>query len=266
MNNENSKNYYEKLDGIRAYACLGIVLMHVLLNGDFGISGFIFEKFIPFFTHFVGLFMVLSSFSMCCGYYEKIVSGNFDFERFYIRRYQRIFPFFSLLCTIELIYHHDLNSFFDWIADLSLAFGLIPNNHIEIIGVGWFIGVVFIFYMLFPFFCFLMKNKKRAWITMCIAFLLNYLCLIHFHDAVGRSVFIYSFIYFAAGGVIYLYREKLSDKKLFIPALLLSFLSLLAYFILFPFEYTLLVLFSFITIIGISSSGGELSIFYSAQN
>ena len=30
---------YENLDGIRAYACIGIVMMHVLANGNFGIRG-----------------------------------------------------------------------------------------------------------------------------------------------------------------------------------------------------------------------------------
>lgn len=263
--NISNKIYYEKLDGLRAYACLGIVFMHVLANGDFGLSSFLFEKFIPFFSSFVSLFMILSSFSMCCGYYEKVVTGNFDLEKFYIRRYHRIFPFFALLCTIELIYHHDLNSLFDWFANLTLAFGFIPNNHIEIIGVGWFIGIVFIFYMLFPFFVFLIKNKKRAWLALFAAVSLNLLCIIHFHDAIGRSVFIYSFMYFVAGGLIYKYRDKLSDPTLFIPSVFLSLLVLYAYFYYLPFEYTLLVLFCLITVIGISSGGVGGLLFCFAQ-
>ena len=62
-----SKERYENLDGIRAYACIGIVLMHVLANGGFGLTGFVFEKLIPSFTNFTLLFMLLSAFSLCVG-------------------------------------------------------------------------------------------------------------------------------------------------------------------------------------------------------
>ncbi|WP_158223266.1 hypothetical protein [Fibrobacter sp. UWS1] len=35
-------------------------------------------------------------------------------------------------------------------ADLTLAFNLLPNPDISVIGVGWFLGLVFLFYMIFP--------------------------------------------------------------------------------------------------------------------
>ena len=66
---------------------MGIVLMHVLTNGNFGLTGFVFEKFIPSFTNFTLLFMLLSAFSMCCGYYERIQDGTISLEWFYKRRY-----------------------------------------------------------------------------------------------------------------------------------------------------------------------------------
>ena len=46
---------YKGLDGLKAYAILGIALMHVLANGEYVIEGFVFEKLIPSFTNLVFL-------------------------------------------------------------------------------------------------------------------------------------------------------------------------------------------------------------------
>ncbi|KDS55941.1 acyltransferase domain protein [Phocaeicola vulgatus str. 3975 RP4] len=45
-------------------------------------------------------------------------------------------------------------SLFEAFMNCTLVFGLLPNNSLEVIGVGWFLGTVFLFYMLFPFFVF----------------------------------------------------------------------------------------------------------------
>jgi peptidoglycan/LPS O-acetylase OafA/YrhL len=65
------KERYDNLDGLRAYAAIGIVMMHVLANSRYVVNGFLFSRMIPSFTDFTFLFMVISAFSMCCGYYEK---------------------------------------------------------------------------------------------------------------------------------------------------------------------------------------------------
>ncbi len=97
---------YENLDGIRAYACIGIMIMHVLANGKFVLSGFVFDEFIGLLTNLVFLLMMISVFSMCCEYYEKFRNGTGNFEEFYIRRYERIWSFFALLCTLELLWKY----------------------------------------------------------------------------------------------------------------------------------------------------------------
>ncbi len=118
--------------------------------------------------------MILSAFGMCCGYYERFKNKNVNLDSFYERRYIRILPFFAILVFIELSYsflrqHFSLNETMfgaikESMANLTLAFGLLPNaHHIGIVGVGWFLGLFFVFYMLFPFFVFLLDNKKRAW-------------------------------------------------------------------------------------------------------
>ena len=66
---------YEGIDGLKAYAIIGIALMHVLANGEYGIGGFVFERLIPSFTNLVFLFMMVSGFGIMprtsakCEYY-----------------------------------------------------------------------------------------------------------------------------------------------------------------------------------------------------
>ena len=252
---------YENLDGIRAYACIGIVLMHVLANGNFGLTGFVFEKLIPSFTNFTLLFMLLSAFSMCCGYYERFRNGTISLEQFYTRRYQRIWPFFALLCTAELILSHSLNALYEWFADLTLAFGFIPNHGIEVVGVGWFLGTIFVFYMIFPFFVFLMKDKKRAWFVMGVCLILHLLCIVRFEAANGRENIIYSSIFFVAGGLIYLYRNSLKSLNTVWKAVvgIATVAALAVYYLVTSGSLSviiLLLLFALLTIVGISSGGG----------
>ncbi len=254
---------YENFDGIRAYACIGIVLMHVLANGNFGLTGFVFEKFIPSFTNFTLLFMLLSAFSMCCGYYERFRNGTISLEQFYVRRYQRIWPFFALLCTAELILNHSLNALYEWFADLTLAFGFIPNHGIEVVGVGWFLGTIFVFYMIFPFFVFLMKDKKRAWLVMGVCLILHLLCVVRFEAANGRDNIIYSSIFFVAGGLIYLYRDRLKSLNTLWKAVvgLAALAMLAAYYFVMSNQFSviiLLLLFTILTIVGISAGGGYI--------
>ena len=50
------KERYEGIDGLKAYAILGIALMHILANGKYEASGFVFDQLIPSFTNLVFLF------------------------------------------------------------------------------------------------------------------------------------------------------------------------------------------------------------------
>lgn len=213
---------YEGIDGLKAYAIMGIALMHVLANGEYGIGGFVFERLIPSFTNLVFLFMMVSGFGMCCGYYQKIIDQKISVEDFYKKRYIKIWPYFSLLCALDFVISPSKESLFEIFANLTLCQGLLPNMRIEVIGVSWTLAVVFVFYMLFPFFCFLIGNKKRAWGVAVVALVFNLLCGTYFFDgnhivdafSVGftpRLNIVYDAIYFIAGGSIFLYREELAE-------------------------------------------------------
>lgn len=234
---------YEGIDGLKAYAIIGIALMHVLANGEYGIGGFVFERLIPSFTNLVFLFMMVSGFGMCCGYYQKIVDQKISVEDFYKKRYIKIWPYFALLCALDFVISPSKESLFEVFANLTLCQGLLPNMRIEVIGVSWTLAVIFVFYMLFPFFCFLIGNKKRAWGVAVVALVFNLLCGTYFFDgnhivdafSVGftpRLNIVYDAIYFIAGGLIFLYREELAEfaskYKVFAGAILL--IATVAYF------------------------------------
>ena len=73
-------NHYPGLDVVRVIAIAGIVLMHVLANGNYDLRGFLFEKVIGTAGNFTILFMMVSAFGMCCGYYEKFKAGTINIE------------------------------------------------------------------------------------------------------------------------------------------------------------------------------------------
>lgn len=226
----NAREKYEGIDGLKAYAILGIALMHALANGEYGIGGFVFERLIPSFTNLVFLFMMVSGFGMCCGYYQKIVDQKISVEDFYKKRYIKIWPYFALLCALDFVISPSKNSLYEVFANLTLCQGLLPDAHISVIGVSWTLAVIFVFYMLFPLFCFLIGNKKRAWGVAAAALVFNWLCGSYFNA--GRTNIVYDAIYFIAGGLIFLYRKELAEfaSKYKIVAAAILLIATVAYF------------------------------------
>ena len=233
---------YEGIDGLKAYAIIGIALMHVLANGEYGI-GFVFERIIPSFTNLVFLFMMVSGFGMCCGYYQKIIDQKISVEDFYKKRYIKIWPYFALLCALDFAISPSRESLFEVFANLTLCQGLLPNANISVIGVSWTLAVIFVFYMLFPFFCFLIGNKKRAWGVVVAALVFNWLCTTYFFDerhiadrvAVNfsaRTNILYCAVYFIVGGLIFLYRKELAEFALKYKAIagVILLIATVAYF------------------------------------
>lgn len=226
-------NRYSSIDGLRSFAAIGIVIMHVLANIDLPPDKeiWLYGSVISSFGHFVNLFFMISAFSMCCGYYERMKTGQISMNRFYMKRYQRILPFFAIMvfidCIVSFVFKYDNNLLPDLLyevfANLTLCFNLLPNPNIKVIGVGWYLGTIFLFYMIFPFFIFMIDNKKRMWIVTLLTFMFSYIAInyfftekfinwtaIKYNSIVYSRNIIYSFPFFVVGGGIYLYRQELS--------------------------------------------------------
>lgn len=211
------RKYYGSIDGLRTYACIGIVMMHMLSrdNNQYNISGFVFETIIPSFTNFVFLFMVISAFGMCCGYYERMLKGKVNLTAFYGKRFQRILPFFAVLVLLDLAMNPSMGTLYEAFADLTLMFGL-GTAEISVIGVGWFLGTIFVFYLIFPFFCVLMENKRRAWFVLMVSAIWNFASVNYFE--LNRMNILHSGCFFVAGGLIYLYRNEIEKIKRWVGA------------------------------------------------
>lgn len=219
---------YDAIDGLRTIACIGIVMMHMAAEGNNPYELHpVFRAFVDPLTNFVFLFMAISAFGMCCGYFEKMIAGGVDLSRFYLKRYARILPFFSVLILLDLVMGFSKESLYEAITDVSLMYGFFLHDIsvINVIGVGWFLGVVFAFYMVFPFFCVLIQTKKRAWCAFAFSILLNY--ILKFYFGVERANFVFCLCYFILGGLVYQYRNEIcafgkSRYMLLLGAMLLS--------------------------------------------
>ena len=255
---ENNSNRYEGIAGLKAYSIIGITLMHILSNGEYVIEGFIFEQFIPACTNLVFLFMMISAFGICCGYYQKVVDKKISIEDFYKKRYIKIWPYFAMLCVLDFVISPSKESLFEVFANLTLCQGLLPNANISVIGVSWTLAVIFVFYMLFPFFCFLIGNKKRAWCVAAVAIVFNWLCDIYFNA--GRNNIVYDAIYFVVGGLVFLYRKEVYEfsKKHKVAIGMLLLISTVAYFIFGYSTFTMLLFCVTMLVYAIGCSGGGL--------
>ena len=94
-------------------------------------------------------------------------------------------------------------------ANLTLMFGLFTTSGMSVIGVGWTLGAILGFYILFPFFVYLIWTKKWAWMTLLITVAISYVSKAYFE--VGGSLCFTWLCYFVAGGLIYLYRVEIGQ-------------------------------------------------------
>lgn len=212
------KERCENLDGIRTFAALGIICMHVLILGQFPSDtlGRAY-KVIAGMGILVRIFFILSGFGMCCGYYEKMKSGTADLNVFFSRRYLKIWPFFVVLVCIDVFSEAVIGSgvtgniFFEAFSNLTLLFGFLPGKDFQVMGIGWTLGVVFGFYCLFPFFTFALWTKRRAWFSFLVSIAFNCVCKAYFteNDIDASHICLQWACYFVAGGLIYLYRDRI---------------------------------------------------------
>lgn len=252
-----TKVRYPAIDGLRCFSAIGIVMMHVRSNSYYQIDGFLFDWMIPSFTNLVYLFMIISSFCTCCGYYEKCLKNEMSLEKFYINRIKKIWPFFAFMSFLELGISPTFGHLCETFANLTMFFGFV-DKEISVIGVGWFLGTTFIFYLIFPFFCYLISSKKRAWFSLGIALVLNLIS--HFYFKLGRSNFAYCAVYYLTGGILFLYKDRLSEfsrryKKL---TILLCTLSVGVYYFLGAYTPIFIILYSLCLIYALGSTRGLL--------
>lgn len=221
-------------------------------NNAYILTGFIAERMISSFTDFTFLFMTISAFGMCAGYYERVRGGKVNWVDFYKKRYMKVLPFFAVVVLMDIVFNHDLTSIIEAVPNPTLTRGFFPNQ-IEQTGVAWFLGLVFVFYAIFPLFCTMLNSKKSGWFFLLVSLLLNYV-VARFYG-IGRSNIIYSLPFFASGRLIYLYRDKVKNWYICLP---LAIISIFIYYLMGVNAYTCLLVSITFLLLGISIGGGVL--------
>lgn len=180
-------------------------------------GGVLTERIIPSFDYLVYLFMIISGFGMCNGYYQKLKDGNYDLNKFYSRRYKKTVPFFSILIVVNCILEFNRENIFEGLMEITMLFGFLPNNSLSVIGVAWTLGAIFAFYIIFPFVVFLLNDKRKGIISLIVTLGITYMCQSYFmtekfvtSNFTMRHSFLFCLPYFLSGGLIYLYRNELS--------------------------------------------------------
>jgi peptidoglycan/LPS O-acetylase OafA/YrhL len=96
---------------------------------------------------------------------------------FYIRRFFRIAPlFYALLLAWILIYIYIKNPFniYDLTINLLFLFNIFPNKQDGMVGASWVIGVLILFYLIFPLLHKIFKNIGTCIIFIFLSLLLAY--------------------------------------------------------------------------------------------
>ena len=231
----NESKRYDALDGIRVLAMTGILVMHVLANLDYRNEMAVQYSYIMYFGRFTSLFMMVSAFSVSCGYYKKLQDGFSNIEKFYSKRYAKILPFFAFITMIDVALSFSKESIFEGFANITLVFGLIPHESISVIGVGWTLGVIFVFYLLYPFVVYLMKNKVRFNIAYIVT--LIYAFIVNDYFGLGKVDFLYCACYFMGGAWLFLNKERIEKNVKRVYLLPMIFIMIILFYIcVFRFE------------------------------
>ncbi|RIK80386.1 MAG: hypothetical protein DCC68_11175 [Planctomycetota bacterium] len=144
-----------QLDGLRAFAVLGVILHHTT-RWEFGI---------PLGPYCVRLFFVLSGFLITGILLKARAQSNdtgFILRAFYARRFLRIFPvYYASLAALLLLGQPDISATFPWhVAYLSNVLCSMPD--VEIVsawGHLWSLSVEEQFYLLWPALILFMPNR-----------------------------------------------------------------------------------------------------------
>jgi peptidoglycan/LPS O-acetylase OafA/YrhL len=254
--------YFNKLDLLRGCAALGIIMMHVLLLGDFTITTF-FHNIVSKLSSFIELFFILSGFSMCCGYYQRFKNNDINLEQFYANRFMKIVPLFIVVSVIESIFTwKGTSTAIQLFANSTMMFGFMSNNSIEVASIGWTLGVIFIFYMLFPFFVFMLSSKLRGLFTLFVSLGIHFACKYYFLQEGQYQNFTLWLYEFVIGGLLFLfldYIRRINKVAIFTVTIIITAIVILLEGYGYSIKEFTAMLFSLWIMCGIVASGNKQS-------
>ena len=140
------KETFPALTGIRAMGAASVFFVH--LPFDFGFK-IIIDVMVFFF--------VLSGFLIVYLYYDDLSVKSGNFYRYFINRFARIYPVYFLLVTIAILLSHDHRPVYLF-KNYTLTHALFFIQKDRAIQQSWSITAEECFYLLAPFFMFLIRR------------------------------------------------------------------------------------------------------------
>lgn len=176
----------------------------------------------------VSFFFMLSGFSMCMGYYQKVLEMDFSWKRFMTKRIIRLYPLHLLcLCGWLVLNCKSIKSWgvvqlYSIISNMMMLQSWIPKQSFYFSGnaLSWCLSDLLFFYVMFPFVVRFIQNKTKK-IIFSVAILVAYFLILPFIHGEYIHAFVYinplfRFIDFYIGILLYrLYikiKENNSDK------------------------------------------------------
>ena len=262
-----AKNYLVEMDILRSIAICLIVLVHLVLilgySVDFLQAHAYYYTVISAFTFFgLALFFFISGFVINLN--NSSLQTRADILKFYKKRAKRIYPLYWLAISLPLVYRLFLANLLPTVYSLIAASSLIIptisassvfvnflglqvllGSTVEIpmgadtVAINWFVGVILIYYALYPVIVVLSLNKVQRTIIVALSLLLFFALYSIFLSPMDFRFFLYYPIFIAGiilsrAGIFY----KLHSKRYVIGSAGVLTVSVLLYFIVTDFNLT----------------------------
>lgn len=180
-----SKGNLYFVDLLTVIAALGIFLCHL----THVLAGFHVIDYLTFPVDFfyslqwmVQLFFILSGFKIALSIRHEREEGTFSYGKFILRRFNAIWFVYALAIIAYLIFRfyfrqeeYNSLSVWDYLANFALLNGFFPTSYNTVVAGGWFIGCIFLYYLMSPLLIKICKKPTGTLILLAVAMLIRHL-------------------------------------------------------------------------------------------
>lgn len=241
----------ESIDELRGISICAIVISHL------GITGlpFSIQSVIDFCSNFVILLFMISSFLTFLSFEKCEINSINDYIKYIFHNVKKIYGlyFIALLISTFLggnsywLGNEYKISITNLISHILLIFGFVPHYSNSIIGIEWYIGTLFIFYLIAPLLKKIINNKNKSIFnfvfSMIISTVICHYLYIYTSDMMDSYIYANYYCKFCiiamypaiSAGILayYIYKEVNLDKSysylFFIVFIVLLVLYILGY-------------------------------------
>ncbi len=240
---KSTQNHLYKMDVLRGIAIIAVFILHCYMvylgdhlevkidKGDFFVNLVgkdwlaIFLTITPFGYGWTGvqLFLIISGYLIHLSFL-KSKTTKYDFKKFYLRRFFRIYPpYLVVLVFLAFQYNRDIlksgEKLWDFVSHILMTYNLQDNTFFSYNGAFWSLALEVQLYLIYPFFLFLRRKmgiQKTIYLLvglyLLFTILFNTIYIPNFYYALQNLVF-KSWIIWGLGA--FLAERHFEGKQLF---------------------------------------------------